>query len=143
MTVDRVAVLYILTTVILWGLWGFFGKLALIKGMRPMSVYMAEACFGLMLGIVVITIYSTFLEESGLHKNWNIYGVLSGFALALGLLTYYMALEGEQVHIVIPLTAIYPVVAVVFGVIFLQEVIHLKEIFAITLIISGTLILLY
>jgi hypothetical protein len=29
-------------TIVMWGLWGFFGKLALQKGMAPTTIFLAE-----------------------------------------------------------------------------------------------------
>jgi transporter family protein len=42
-------------------------------------------------------------------------------ALALGLLSYYLALSRGQASIVVPLTASYPAVAAIFSFVFLKE----------------------
>lgn len=140
---NKSALAYIFITIFLWGMWGFFGKLALEKGMKPISVFFFEAIFGLILGVTVSLIYLKIGEGVEVFSNWNLYGVLSGFALALGLFTYYLALGQESIHLVVPLTAIYPLIAVMLGIIFLGEVITIKEIIAISMLIIGTLLLLF
>jgi uncharacterized membrane protein len=55
------------------------------------------------------------------QEAWNWYGFLSGAALAGGIGFYYVALRGERLSIVVPLTAVYPLVAILLGMLFLGE----------------------
>ena len=113
--------LFAALAVIAWGLWGLFGKLALERGMSSHAILVAEGVMGFMGGLIVL---------GGLHMRrlplpwqeaWNWYGFLSGAALAGGIGFYYVALRGERLSIVVPLTAVYPLVAVLLGMLFLGE----------------------
>jgi uncharacterized membrane protein len=113
--------LFAALAVIAWGLWGLFGKIALERGMSSHAILVAEGVMGFMGGLIVL---------GGLHMRrlplpwqeaWNWYGFLSGAALAGGIGFYYVALRGERLSIVVPLTAVYPLVAVLLGMLFLGE----------------------
>ena len=113
--------LFVALAVIAWGLWGLFGKIALERGMSSHAILVAEGVMGFMGGLIVL---------GGLHMRrlplpwqeaWNWYGFLSGAALAGGIGFYYVALRGERLSIVVPLTAVYPLVAVLLGMLFLGE----------------------
>jgi transporter family protein len=71
----------------------------------------------------------------------NVYGLLSGAALALGVLFYYFALAGGRVSIIVRLTATYPVVAALLGVAILGERPSLAQWIGIILIIMGAVLL--
>jgi transporter family protein len=105
-------------TIFLWGLWGFFGKLALDHGMPPLSIFIVEVIASLAIVLIVI-----FLRQGVKHTPdvWNWRGVVSGLTLALGLLSYYLALSRGQASIVVPLTAAYPAVAAILSFAFLHE----------------------
>ena len=113
--------LFAALAVIAWGLWGLFGKIALERGMSSHAILVAEGVMGFMGGLIVL---------GGLHMRrlplpwqeaWNWYGFLSGAALAGGIGFYYVALRGERLSIVVPLTAVYPLVAILLGMLFLGE----------------------
>jgi uncharacterized membrane protein len=107
-------------TILLWGLWGFFGKLALDHGMPPISIFIVEviASAATMLIVIVVRRWTPGLQSA---NAWNWRGVVSGITLALGLLSYYLALSRGQASIVVPLTAAYPAVAAILSFAFLKE----------------------
>jgi transporter family protein len=76
------------------------------------------------------------------HASWNIFGLISGAGLALGLLFYYMALEKGEVSIVVPLTAIYPIVSVLLGCIILKEKPSTLQWIGVFLVVAGAVLLL-
>jgi bacterial/archaeal transporter family protein len=126
----------------MWGLWGFFGKLALQKGMAPTTMFLAEvitsaACT---VPLVVVLFRNHSLAQS--HTSWNIFGVLSGAGLALGLLCYYVALEKTQASLLVPLTAIYPVVSVLLSYAVLHERLSLLQWVGVVLVVGGAMLLL-
>src|ERR1700749_2201562 len=104
-------------TIFLWGLWGLFGKLALDHGMPPLSIFIVEVIASLAIVLLVI-----FVRQGVKHTVdvWNWGGVVSGLALALGLLAYYLALSRGQASIIVPLTASYPAVAAILSFVFLK-----------------------
>jgi len=136
------ALAYIVITIILWGFWGYFGKMALTRGMKPISVFIAEACFGFLLGLVLFLFLFSYSNTSFSFNDWNWFGIFSGFAMSMGLLTYYLALQHEDIHVVVPLTAVYPIIAVALGVIFIGESLEIHQIFGVILLSVGTVLLL-
>lgn len=113
--------IFSLLTIFLWGLWGFFGKLALEKRMAPTTVFLAETLVSALIAVLFVVVAVQRSDSQPLYSTVNVYGILSGVALAAGLLFYYLALQGGNVSIVVPLTATYPVVAVLLGYVLLRE----------------------
>ena len=133
--------LFVALAVIAWGLWGLFGKIALERGMSSHAILVAEGVMGFMGGLIVL---------GGLHMRrlplpwqeaWNWYGFLSGAALAGGIGFYYVALRGERLSIVVPLTAVYPLVAILLGMLFLGERLSLLQWVGIGLTTAGVMLL--
>lgn len=110
-----------LFTILLWGLWGFFGKIALSKGMSPLSIFGAEAFLGFLCAVCLTVACLVRKQLNPWELPWNLFGLLSGAGLAIGLLLYYLALTSGRATVVVPLTALYPAVAVILSYIFLKE----------------------
>jgi transporter family protein len=128
--------------VIMWGLWGFFGKLALDREMTPTTLFLAEVFMSTALSMPIL--FTILRKNSSYlpHFSWNIFGLISGAGLALGLLFYYMALEKGQVSIVVPLTAIYPIVSVLLGYVILKEKPSPLQWIGVILVVAGAVLLL-
>jgi bacterial/archaeal transporter family protein len=107
--------------ILLWGGWGFFGKLALAKHMAPTSPFLAEVGISAVCAPPVWWLLVRQPEASALSLAWNMFGSASGAGLALGLLCYYVALETSHASIVVPLTAVYPAVSVLLSYALLDE----------------------
>jgi bacterial/archaeal transporter family protein len=130
-------------TILLWGFWGFFGKVALEKNMAPHSVFLAEVFTSAVCAVAVVLILSYRTRPvPALSFSWNVYGLASGVGLALGLLCYYFALERSPASILVPLTATYPAVSVLLGYAFLHERPYASQWIGIVLVIIGTILLL-
>lgn len=136
-------IIFSLLTILLWGLWGFFGKLALEKRMAPTTVFLAETLVSALIGIVLFfAIVQRHADQPPLYSTINVYGILSGVALAVGLLLYYLALEGANVTFVVPLTATYPIVAVLLGYVLLRERPSPLQWIGVMLVVAGAALLL-
>lgn len=127
-------------TIVLWGLWGFFGKMALDRKMAPSAVFLIEILVSAALAIPLFVLL--LYRQDARPLAVNLFGVLSGAALALGLLSYYLALEGGTVSVVVPLTATYPLVAALLGVAFLGERPSPAQWLGVILVVAGVLLLL-
>lgn len=108
-------------TLLLWGLWGFFGKLAIKRGMPPLSIFLVEVAVGLLCGVAVVLLLPAMNAPRPWEAPWNGFGLLSGAVLAAGLVFYYLALGKGQATIVVPLTATYPAITVILSVFLLHE----------------------
>ena len=142
MVVTSRLVMLCATTVVLWGLWAFFGRIALMKRMTPGTIFIAEVGISVICAAVVAVVIWSRREQSLFSSSsWNVFGVFSGGALAVGLLTYYFALEQGNISLVSPLTAAYPVVSVALAYVVLNERPTPLQWVGIILVIVGTILL--
>jgi bacterial/archaeal transporter family protein len=125
--------------VILWGLWGFFGKLALERSMPPQAIFLVEAAVGLFMAILFAV--SPVNPRPG-NGSWSIYGVFSGAALAVGILLYYLALQRQSAGIVVVVTSTYPIVTVFLSYLLLKERLVSIQYAGVALVIVGLCLLL-
>jgi bacterial/archaeal transporter family protein len=126
----------------MWGLWGFFGKLALQKGMAPTTIFLAEVITSVACTVPILVVLLRSHSLSQFHTSWNVFGVFSGAGLALGLLCYYFALEKTQASILVPLTAMYPVISVLLSYAVLHERLSIFQWVGVVLVVVGTVLLL-
>lgn len=141
MFIDARALLLVVLTVVLWGAWGFLGKLALQHHMTPVNLFLAEAIVGAFCAMLLA--FRVFARPEAQPGHWNAYGVASGAAMAVGLATYYLALERAPASAVVPLTAVYPLVTVLLSHALLHERIGLSQWIGVALICAGSALLLY
>jgi bacterial/archaeal transporter family protein len=142
MSIDYRLLLLAGLTILLWGFWGFFGKLALEKNMAPTSVFLAEVLTSAVCAVPVLLILWRKPEAASLDTSWNVFGLASGAGLALGLFCYYFALEKSQASILVPLTAIYPAVSVLLSYALLQERPNVAQWVGVVFVIVGAILLL-
>lgn len=134
--------IFSLLTILMWGLWGFFGKLALEKRMPPTTVFLAETVISALIAIFLLFAIVQRQDGQSLFSTINVYGILSGVALAVGLLFYYFALEDAKVTVIVPLTATYPVVAVLLAFVLLRERPRPLQWIGVILVVAGVALLL-
>jgi len=133
---------YSALAIILWGVWGFFGKLALDRQMEPATLFLAEVMISFVCALPLLIM---ILQKKGFFRqpvSWNVFGLVSGASLALGLLFYYLALQKGQVSVVVPLTATYPIVSVLLSYAVLNEKPSLSQWIGIILVVAGGSLLL-
>jgi len=105
-----------LTTLILWGLWGFFAKIVL-DSMNWKSLFV----FSTVASIILTAIFIVFAKPSLALNAQSCFAMLVG-AMGIGAsLTFYYALEQGKVSVVVPLTAMYPIVTVILAMVVLRE----------------------
>jgi transporter family protein len=121
----------------MWGLWGFFGKMALERNMPPISVFLAEVLISLF--VAAFFVRRAFIPP---QAKWSMFGLFSGAGLAIGLVFYYLALEHAQANMIVPLTSLYPAVTVVLSYIFLHERLSPLQWVGLVLLLVGAYLLL-
>lgn len=102
---------------ILWGVWGFLSKVA-TRQLPSESVYLLAICgHGVVLGYIWLS--------GGLSLPWHPWALGAalgaGLCMAFGLLFFFKALVGGAATVVVPLTALYPLVTVVLSWAVLRE----------------------
>ena len=140
---DHLALFFSACAILLWGCWGFFGKLGLGRGMSPRSILFAELLIGgLGAAVVLASSLVRYHSAAPAFQGWNIFGVCSGLGLLLGLVCFYLALAREPVSLVVPLTATYPAVSVVFSYVALGERPTIAQWVGLLLVVAGAVLLL-
>lgn len=115
--------LYALLTVLMWGVWGVFSKMASAHS-KPRQVLIFQSAGVIAFTLVVLLLERFRVEWSTPGFTWSF---LAGFFTFIGFLTFFAALEQGKASTVVTLSALYPVVTILLSVIFLHEKISLKE----------------
>jgi bacterial/archaeal transporter family protein len=121
----------------LWGVWGFLGKVASQHLPAPQIYLLAIS------GHLVVASYLlvTGIGEFCWHP-WGAGAALgAGIAMAVGLLFFFEALARGPATVVVPLTALYPAVAVVLSRVVLQEALTLRHLAGLALALAAVWLL--
>lgn len=112
-----------LLTLLAWGLWAFLPKLA-TKYIDPQSAIIYQALGGVLVGFVVLVALK-------FQVQFNIPGFTLSLAIGIlgffGAFMYLVAVSRGPLTLVAPITALYPMFAIILGLIFLQETITIKQ----------------
>jgi len=112
-----------LLTLFTWGLWAFLPKLA-AKYIDPQSSIIYQVAGGLLVGLVVL------VSVKG-QVQFNVPGFTLSLAIGIlgffGAFMYLVAVSRGPLTLVAPVTALYPMLAILLGLIFLGEAITLKQ----------------
>ena len=110
-------------TLLAWGFWAFLPKIA-IKYIDPYSAMVYQALGGIVVGFGVL-IYMKFKVQ------FNIPGFSYGLAVGLlgftGAFLYLLAVSKGPLSLVAPISAMYPVLAILMGMIFLNETVSPRQ----------------
>jgi bacterial/archaeal transporter family protein len=109
--------LYAALTILTWGLWGVFSKLA-ANYAKPRQALLFQTV-GVLAFATVVLVMERFKVE------WNVPGfgwaALGGFFAFVGFLTFFAALDKGETSTVVTLSALYPMVTILISVAFLHE----------------------
>ncbi len=113
---------YCLLTIVFWGLWGVQSKL-ILEEISPLSnqVLFTPGLL-LMVGLLWLRLRKSRSTVTGSLKLGIFFAFLTGVCGGVGNIAFFEALtNGRQASIVVPLTALYPMVTVLLAMIFLGE----------------------
>jgi bacterial/archaeal transporter family protein len=121
----------------LWGLWGFLSKLATMR-LPTVAVYLLAITGHLVvIGWLAVT--------AGLTVPWQPAGLAAalgaGLCMAFGLLFFYKALAGGAAGMVVPITALYPMVTVLLSWTLLHESLTLRHLAGVALALAAVWLL--
>lgn len=128
----------IVITVLLWGVGSFLGKVAL-KEADPAKVYFLEALGTLTIACLAAIYFRK--EVTSAFTSFTLASYAFGVLYGIGTVTFIFALKYKIASTAIPLTALYPLVAVLLAALFLQEPITLKTGLGIILAVSAGMLL--
>jgi bacterial/archaeal transporter family protein len=132
--------IYGLICSLLYGFWGFFGKLA-TKSLNYKTAFVYEV-----IGAIITTIFILASSKS-LNLEGNIVGIV--FALLVGVcatvasLIFFKAIESGPVVSTISITSLYPLITVFLSYLFLKEAITIPQIIALILAIISVILSAY
>jgi bacterial/archaeal transporter family protein len=127
---------YALTSLLLYGFWGLFSKLATnYISSRTALVYD-------IIGAVLVGLF--FLATNNWEWKGDIRGVvfsiLTGVAGTVATLCYFVAVSKGSSSIVMPLTSLYPIITVLLAFFVLKEPITVRHLFGIGLAVIALMI---
>ena len=121
---------------IIYGLWGFFPKLA-VTYINPASALIYEVAGAMLVGLASL-FWVGFQPES--HPKGILFAVLTGVAGMLGTLCFFAAASRGKLSVVVSMTALYPLITILLAAIFLREPVTAKQILG--MLCAGAAILL-
>ncbi len=130
---------YSIITSILWGAWGFLGKLA----SRSMSAQTLLFLSTIGWVITLPVIYYLFKHNFKIALNHPdfYWAILSGVLGSLGSAFFYFALAKGEASRVVAITAAYPLITAILAVGFLNEQITVNKFVGLFLAILGVIFL--
>ncbi len=116
-------ILYACITVVAWGVWGVFSKLASNYG-RPRQTLLFQVAGVMAFGVIVLSMERFHITWSAQGFGWS---AAAGFVNFIGFLTFFAAVEKGKVSTVIAMSSLYPVITIVLSILFLHEKISSRE----------------
>lgn len=108
----------ILAVIVLWGLWGFLGKLAVQKIGIQSSFWNALA---LILIITFFLLFSHQLTPIKENPSGILLAILAGICSGFASIIFYILLGQKPVGLLVATTALYPLITLILAIIFLKE----------------------
>ena len=110
-------------TFVLWGLWSFIPKIT-TKYISPRSAIVFEVIGGMIIGAIIL---ASLKFKPDIHPK-GVFLAISTGALGLGgaLCFLYAASKGPITSVAM-LSALYPIIAIVLAMFFLDEMITIKQ----------------
>jgi len=115
---EKIWFIYSLAAMTGWGLWGFLVKLA-ERSLSSWAAYIAGS-IGAFLPPLLLLIFVPRLT-SGWQSKAGLLAFFAGMIGGLAVLFFFLALSKGSASVVVPLTALYPVITVLLGYLILKE----------------------
>ena len=130
---------YALLTASLWGLWGFFGKMA-SRTLLSHNLLLISSLGSLISLLGYVLFFSKHFQFTWSNRDY-LYGFLSGVTLILGIFVFYLALSHGEATSVVIITGTYPVITLVLAYFFLKEPLSFQKLLGVALALSGIILL--
>jgi transporter family protein len=116
-------VLFSFLTLLCWGLWGVFSKLA-SNYSRPRQTLLFQAVGVVVFALTVLAMERFQIQRSPVGFAWSF---AAGFINFAGFLAFFAAIEKGKVSTIIALSSLYPVVTILLSILLLHEKITRRE----------------
>lgn len=122
-----------LLSLLSFGLWGLFTKLAIVY-IDSKSALIYQTVGVLVVGLITLCLvnFKPATDLKGLG-----FGILTGAVYGIGCLFYFMAADKGRLITVVTLTALYPLITILLSWFFLHEAISLKQCAGIALALAA------
>jgi transporter family protein len=126
-------------TIVAWGTWGVFSKLAVERIDQQVMVWGSL--------IVVPVIILIYLGAAGqlvpltMHASGIAFAALGGVGAGLGTVCFYLLLVRERASLAVPMTSLYPALTVLLSVLFLKEQLNGVHVLGILLALAAVALL--
>lgn len=130
--------LFILVTMVTWGVWGAFSEIPEKQGFPATFTYIVWALSMIPCAVVALGIAGWKLETD---KRSVLLGAAVGFLGAGGQLLLFEALRFGPAYIVFPFISMAPVVVIALSMIFLKEKASKKQVFGIVAALAAIFLL--
>jgi bacterial/archaeal transporter family protein len=124
---------YSLTTVVLFALWSLLGKVAL----RTATPVQTTILYGVAAALVALAAIGLGQRTASWSVGTLWVGAISAVCGALGLLTFYLALDRGNASLAVPVIGFYPAVVAVLSVAFLGEKLSALQVVGVGLAVAG------
>ena len=128
---------YALTTIVVWGIWGVFSKLAAAHS-KPRQMLIFQSVGVVAFALVVLALEKFRIEPSVPGFSWSF---AAGFFTFIGFLTFFAALEHGKASTVVTLSALYPVVTIFLSILFLHEKLTMRQVVGIGFALVASVLL--
>jgi uncharacterized membrane protein len=124
---------YSLTTVALFALWSLLGKIAL----RTAAPVQTTLLYGIAAALVAAAAIAIGQRTGSWSPGALWVGALSAACGAIGLLTFYLALDRGPASLVVPVIGFYPAVVALAAAAFLGERLGPLQVLGVALAVAG------
>lgn len=107
----------------IFGLWGFFPKLA-VRHIDPASVIVYGTAGSVLVGFLCLAFLGF---RPSFHPAGAFYAFITGVCGVAGSIFYFVAARTGKISIVVALTALYPLVTILLARVFLGEVLGIRQ----------------
>jgi len=122
---------------VLWGLWSFIPKIT-TKYISPKSAILFEVLGGIIFAIIVLI---SLQFKPDFHPKGALLAISTGILGFAGALCFLYAASKGPISLVAVLSALYPIIAIVLAMFFLNETITIKQGLGIVLGIGAMILL--
>ncbi|MEW6594320.1 MAG: EamA family transporter [Thermodesulfobacteriota bacterium] len=112
-----------LISLVIYGFWGFFPKLA-VSYINPQSALVYQVAGAAVVGLLALS-FIQFQPET--HPKGILFAMLTGIAGILGTLFFFAAARSGKIAVVVSITALYPLFTILLAALFLREPITMKQ----------------
>jgi transporter family protein len=109
-----------------WGIWGIFSKISL-RQYGWEQIYVIIGMVTIIASVLIYTFNIHTKESLDFGSSGFNYAIAAGLFSVLAYYGFYNALKFGKASIVVPFTALYPIVTIVMAFIFLNERINIHQ----------------